>query len=118
MADVKDPVEVLAEWLGSEPKPDCTDSACICVAMRAVRELERRARVEGRLEAWLGQGAKVVGHTFDGMGNVHTVRVTTRPVEMAFVGMTPKRVHEGTGFDYWTAAGAALDAAGAPKESE
>lgn len=108
MADVKDPVDTLFR---------CVDWQDNLDVEQALRELERRARIERRLEAWLGQGAKVVGHTFDGMGNVHTVRVTTRPVEMAFVGMTPKRVHEGTGFDYWTAAGAALDAAGA-KESE
>ncbi len=109
MADVKDPVAELFR---------CVDWQDNLDVEQALRELERRARVERRLEAWLGQGAKVVGHTFDGMGNVHTVRVTARPVEVEFIGRIPRGVYEGAGFDSWTAYAAALDKAGAPKESE
>lgn len=101
-----DPIDVLKEFFDSYANEinysiQLTD---------ALTELERRRRVEKRLETWL----KVPWHKVDyyriNKHNEHTVCLSTRyPTGGSWTGGACK------GPDYWTAVDKALDAAGAPK---
>ncbi len=101
MADVKDPVEVLRNYLD--------DVGMTSDEETALRELERRARVERRLEAWLGEP-----------GTLRVCNRSTLGVKLISYRDSKEwcSLYDGASPDCWTAADAALDAAGAPKESE
>lgn len=76
--------------------------------LAAIAELERRARIEARRDAWLASNAlsRTLSHEIDCDG-IHTVTLMQR-VRHAGVFWSAE------GPDYWTALEAALNAAGAP----
>ncbi len=112
MADVKDPVEVIrafATVFRLPPGP----------VWDALAELERRARVERRRDQCLqDDGAFEIRHWDDALGwAVLIFNPSTADGELPPPSFDEleDRAHDQ---DYWKACDAALDAYGAPKESE
>jgi hypothetical protein len=81
----------------------------------ALTELERRARVERRLEAWIEKPS--VGDDDEPRAARHTL-MADGAHHIELWGTRRFGAYCGKGADRWTATDAALTAAGAPKESE
>ncbi len=102
VGDVKDPVAELFR---------CVDWQDNLDVEQALRELERRARVERRLEKWLREEGELRART---QSNVSAKLKDYRRDREWFAVREGELKHA----DDWTLLDAALDAAGAPKESE
>jgi hypothetical protein len=117
VADVKDPVEVLADELGRNGDVPFPSAEAIGDALD---ELRRRARVERRLDAatadegWLYLDVSGVIYDADGVIEPRVYRAA-----IVYEGdAAPDEDDLSEGPDRWTAIDAALDKAGAPKKSE
>jgi hypothetical protein len=114
VADVKDPVAVIRELaVGVIVGRPRSDAARIWRdgVMTALSELERRARVERRLEEWLREEGALRTRT---QSNVSVKLKDYRADREWFAVREGDLGHA----DDWTLLDAALDSAGAPKESE
>ncbi len=119
MADVRDPVATLKDWWLRRPEDWGSADRLGFDVKEALTELERRARVERRRDQCLqDDGAFEIRHWDDALGwAVLIFNPSTADGELPPPSFDEleDRAHDQ---DYWIACDAALDAYGAPKESE